>query len=454
MTPTMSATRSRDVAIDVIRGLCIVSMAFAHLALGSLGWQITHAAVWIDGAEGFVFLSGLVLGITQRRVVDGAGPKVAAVKLLKRARLVYFGHLALALLAILMVQVSVERATYYSGLDQLGGPLPALASLLLLRVNPVDASILSLYVVMMLLALGAIWLLRRGAWPVVAGVSLMLFGAGTMFPSPFVLPSAPGHQVGVNWATWQLLFLLALCIGWNWTAAGVQRLRSSRVLLLCCSAAVALLVLVARMASRGAPAVWKSTLAGFFTDANLGIGRVVLGVAALVVLYHLAGLALRHLPVMVAPLATLGRRSLDCYLILSCVVLCVPAYFTYRHDLGGANLVVLAVLAACWGWCSMRDRVTGRLSGDRVADAGGCAVENTGEARIGQRQGQQRVLREGVGGRQEEGGSVGPGHRRGVQHAFDRDRVNGDCMSPLSADRPRPGVDDVRSPFADGPATS
>lgn len=347
----------RDAAIDVVRGLCIVSMAFSHLALNGVGWQITHAAVWVDGAEGFVFLSGLVLGFTQRRVADRSGSRAALVKLMRRVRSIYVGHLSLCVLAILTVHLSAERAGHYLGLDRLGGPLPATASVLLLRVNPIDASILSLYVVMMLLAVGAIWLLRRGGSAVVLGNSLLLFGAGTVYPGAFRLSSAPGYPAGVNWATWQLLFLLVLCAGWNWDTSAMQRLRSSRQVLVWCAAAVVVLAVLARSATTGAAAAWESGLAGYFTDADLGIGRIVMGLAAIVVLYHLTGFVLRRAPAVVAPLATLGRRSLDCYLILSAVVVCLPVAVTYRHDLVGANLVVAAVVFLCWAWCTTRDRL-------------------------------------------------------------------------------------------------
>src|SRR4051812_42249003 len=59
----------RNRAIDMLRGLCIVSMTTAHLAAGSWPWQVFHVAVLVDGAVGFVLLSGIVLGITQHRNV-------------------------------------------------------------------------------------------------------------------------------------------------------------------------------------------------------------------------------------------------------------------------------------------------------------------------------------------------------------------------------------------------
>jgi hypothetical protein len=263
---------------------------------------------------------------------------------------------------------------YYLGVNRLGGPWSTALSVLTLRVNPVDASILSLYVLVMLLAVGAIWLLRRSAPAVVLGLSLLLFGAGTMHPAAFVLTVAPGYRVGVNWATWQLLFLIGLCAGWNWHSPLLQRLRSSRRVLVGCGVTLVVLAVAARFATRGTAATWKATLGGFFTDANLGIGRIVMGLAAIVVLYQTVSLMLGRVPVIVTPLATLGRRSLDCYLILSAVVICLPVFTTYRHDLAGGNIVVLAVLFLCWAWCTTRDRL-------RAAAAAGVPEVSVGSQR-------------------------------------------------------------------------
>ncbi|MTA97652.1 MAG: hypothetical protein F2532_01820, partial [Actinobacteria bacterium] len=53
--------RKRDRALDVVRGICIISMVIRHMSYGSFLDTGIHAPFWIDGAFGFVFLSGLVL---------------------------------------------------------------------------------------------------------------------------------------------------------------------------------------------------------------------------------------------------------------------------------------------------------------------------------------------------------------------------------------------------------
>ena len=69
---TTPGSGGRDRAIDLLRGLCIVSMTTAHLAAGSWPWRVFHIGTFIDGAVGFVFLSGLVLGITQSGTIERA----------------------------------------------------------------------------------------------------------------------------------------------------------------------------------------------------------------------------------------------------------------------------------------------------------------------------------------------------------------------------------------------
>ena len=65
----MSAAR-RDPTIDVIRGICIASMVIGHSANGSLLYHLTHGAIWIDAATGFVLLAGLVIGVVQSRTAS------------------------------------------------------------------------------------------------------------------------------------------------------------------------------------------------------------------------------------------------------------------------------------------------------------------------------------------------------------------------------------------------
>src|SRR3712207_992232 len=87
--PTSGARGAgRDTSIDVLRGWFVISMTLAHLAAGSVAERLAHVAVWLDGAMGFVTLSGLVLGMVYRRSRNRTG-RVPYAKALRRVRLLY-----------------------------------------------------------------------------------------------------------------------------------------------------------------------------------------------------------------------------------------------------------------------------------------------------------------------------------------------------------------------------
>ena len=103
----------RDHALDVVRGLCIVSMCTAHLAAGSWPYEVAHSAVWVDGAVGFVMLSGVVVGMVQRSTIDRSGLAAGQRRLLRRSAVIYAANLALCLVAFVVVALDPSRAGPY-----------------------------------------------------------------------------------------------------------------------------------------------------------------------------------------------------------------------------------------------------------------------------------------------------------------------------------------------------
>lgn len=352
--------KARDQAIDAMRGLCIVSMTTAHLAAGSLPWQVTHSAVFIDGAVGFVLLSGVVVGMTQRRKIDHAGLATGESTLLRRTALIYAAHLALCLLALVIVtadpaRLDSNRSGGYVGIPSLGGPLPAAIATVTLRVNPHYTSILSLYVVLLLLAMAAVAALAHRLTPLVVAASLGLYAAGYWWPLVFTLESRPGISGAVNWATWQLLFVGALLIGWNWRSSLIRWAVHSR--LAWCSAVllvgtVAGLGWLTRLAA-GHP--WNPVVTQVFTEGTLSPATILTAFCAALVGYPICRTLVRSARPLVAPIARLGRHSLDCYLILSASVIMLPS--VSRYDPTGLIPVGVTfdILLVMIGWCLLRD---------------------------------------------------------------------------------------------------
>jgi len=358
---TASARPPRDHALDVVRGLCIVSMCTAHLAAGSWPYQIAHVAVWwTDGAVGFVMLSGVVVGMVQRSTIGRAGLAAGQRKLLGRTGEIYLANLALCLVAFLLVAFDPSRAGPYPSVQALGGGVSAVIATLTLQVNPRATSILSLFVVLLLLTTGAVAALQRRRVPVLIGASLALYVAGRVWPEVFTFPLQPGVPGVVNWASWQLMFAGALLIGWYWNAPAVRWALASRRMLAAAVVLVAVGAAIGWTVGLGSPDLWRAPVDWVFSEGTLGPGTILLAFAAVLVAYRACRFLVRVAGPVVSPIGRIGRRSLDCYLILSAVVIVAPSVYRYSPTGLLAVAVTLAVLIVMWGWCLFRDVLAAR----------------------------------------------------------------------------------------------
>ncbi|MFE8884434.1 OpgC domain-containing protein [Pseudarthrobacter enclensis] len=345
----------RDASIDIIRGLCILSMVLAHVASGGYAYKITHAALWIDGAMGFVLLAGLVIGMVYRKVVERRGLGYAQSKGFKRARLLYVGHMSLCAIAFLASAVVPGKDATYATVESQAGWLGAAFHTLTLQVNPQNASILSLYAVLLVLVAPSLWLLAGGRWPILVVASLILYAAGHVFADQTTFPRSAGEDGYLNWGTWQALFFLAMVIGWHWSTVRMQALIRSRaalitatlVCIVCIGAAQGL---VRKGIYSGHPAA--EAIIAVFEDGDLGPGTLILSFCAALVLYRLVGRAYKTLAMVLSPIERLGTQSLGCYIILSIITIAVP----FEPAGIAADAYALAVLAVLFVWTYSKTR--------------------------------------------------------------------------------------------------
>jgi hypothetical protein len=354
------ATTRRDPAIDIIRGLCIVSMVIGHLAADSRLYWLTHSQRWVNGAVGFVLLAGLVIGMVQRRAVRTSD---AMTKLARRGRLVWAAHVGLVLLALVLAPWGRMSRAATPPADQVDGWGSALWQTVTLQLNPVDIDILSLYVVLFVVAAAGVLLLRHRAALALAALSVWIYVAGLADTSWAHLPRyANGPGSHFNIATWQLVFVTGLLIGWYWRDPRVARVISDRRV----AVAAGGVVLAAFVAAQLAPdaASPGGAWAVVFGNADLGPGRIVLGWCMFLVLYHLLRAPLWRAPTRILALTVepLGRRSLDSFVILSLFSLLLPVVAPYEPAGWDGTRWALIALAVCWAWAGYRD-----LRGNRQA---------------------------------------------------------------------------------------
>src|SRR3954466_12295813 len=214
-------------------------MVITHTSLHSMLHKVTHAALWIDGATGFVLLAGLVIGMVQARAATtGQG----LTKLARRTVLVYAAHVGLVGLALVCAPWNRMAPQSPPPAAQLGGWPSAVWQAMTLRINPIGIYILSMYVVLFAVAAVAVVLLRRGHPWVVATASAAVYVIALSTPPAWAtLPGSPGVESSFDLAGWQALFVSGLLVGWYWRRKGVAEAFESRRLAVAAGIAVVVL---------------------------------------------------------------------------------------------------------------------------------------------------------------------------------------------------------------------
>jgi hypothetical protein len=347
----------RDPALDIIRALCILSMVIGHLAFDSPLYWLTHSQRWVNGAVGFVLLAGLVIGMVQRRQ-QRTGTAMAV--LARRARLVWLAQVVLVLLALLLAPWNRVGEPATPPVDQIGGLVPVLWQTLTMRINPVDVDILSLYIVLFAVAAVGVLLLRAGRPRLLLALSFIAYAVGLANVSGGRLPRYDGVFAHFNIATWQLLFVLALVVGWYWRDPQVARFVADRRVTLIAAGVLGGLFLAAQHVTTGEEGT--ELVGTIFGNGALGPGRILLGWCLFLVLYRLLhSMAAAPLSrALGAGIGPIGRRSLDAFVILTVFDLALAATGGYPSEgLVGMGWAAAALVVA-WVWATYRDHWSGR----------------------------------------------------------------------------------------------
>jgi OpgC protein len=215
----------RDATIDFLRGLAICLVVVNHLPTPSLLYLLTIERIGIvTGAEPFVIISGLVLGIVHRRRIEHGGWRASAVILLRRALQLYLAIVVLGIVVcalqfvpgvrsdVLRTWTSAATGVTYDlfPADPFGHPAQVAGGLLLLQFTPWQFNIMGLYV--FLLALSplafALFAANRPLVVIVASWGLYVLNA---FVNTRLTPCV--FEVPFPLLTWQLLFFQAAAIG-------------------------------------------------------------------------------------------------------------------------------------------------------------------------------------------------------------------------------------------------
>ncbi len=229
---------SRDLRIDMVRGFIIVVVVVTHIEVTSpFAYASLKAIGAITGAELFVLLSGIVLGMVFPAAVARAGEWGAAVAAWGRARKQYIVALAVILLIFAIgfvpfvdasaITTFTDRGTGEGGMGDSGRvydlypngerlldyppPWYAVRQFLLLEMGPWPFNIMGLFVVLSLTYPALMWLIKRRLWWLVLALSWGVYALHGFAPEVLRLPSQ--FDAVFPLALWQVLFTHGLVIG-------------------------------------------------------------------------------------------------------------------------------------------------------------------------------------------------------------------------------------------------
>lgn len=217
--------------LDGLRGYFLVFMLITHLFGGRYALvRINHAELgFVQDAQGFVFLSGLLVGALYGRRMLRDGFSAAAGLIWQRAAMLYLCTLAL-LLSVLLLRLILPGAdliwSTWLGVLPTGTPAAAITAALLLY-QPTFFDILPQYVLYLAAAPPLLWLTLNGhARAVLAGSALLWLAM--QFGAQDVLADAINGVLGLwqeelrirsafNPLAWQIVFMSAMVLGALWT---------------------------------------------------------------------------------------------------------------------------------------------------------------------------------------------------------------------------------------------
>jgi hypothetical protein len=365
----VAAPIGRDPRLDLLRGFCVFAMIVDHVGGTSWLYVLTGGNRGpVTAAEGFVFLSGLVLGMVSRRRVsrDGLGGAIRAA--LGRAWTLYGLTVALTLIFIgLTVGTDLAIWVDRSLLGEIESWPGLVTSVVLMRFTWHGTDILALYALLLAASPLALLLLADGLhWRLLAG-SWALWLMFQVAPEHAIIPWPIEHATTFPFAAWQALFVTALVVGYRreeiavWLTEVSERREGAGIAYrVGLAAAACALVIVGVALSVGQAHAMAPTTSAFgsfdlFDKASLGIGRLAAFSSAAILVY--AALTVCWYPierVLGWLLIPLGQASLYAYTVhLFAIVLAynVPPYVGSEqpgwelHNTVGQVLLVLLVWA-------------------------------------------------------------------------------------------------------------
>ena len=214
---TPKAAASRDLRLDLFRGLALWLIFLDHIPSNAVSWITIRNYGFSDATEIFVFISGYTAAFVYGRAMRERGPLIASARILRRAWQIYVAHMFLFIIYMAEIAyVSTSFNPLFSEemgiFDFLRQPDVTLIEALLLKFKPVNMDVLPLYIALLIGFPPILFLL-------VTRPTLALMTSAAIYALAWWfgwnIPAYPsGHWI-FNPFAWQLLFVFGA-----WCALG------------------------------------------------------------------------------------------------------------------------------------------------------------------------------------------------------------------------------------------
>ncbi|MBI2620757.1 OpgC domain-containing protein [candidate division WWE3 bacterium] len=341
----------RNKILDVLRGHYLLAILIDHLNKTPSFFEYYNGMgnLWVSAAEGFVFISGLLLGVINFPKLEKYGFLFVFKRLVKRA---FKLHVISVVLTVAYSLAGLKLGTWpvlghgivYTSLKEI------FINAAFFKYSYGWADLLILYVILVAMSPFVIYFIYKGYWYIVLFISLMFWYQRWALPD---VPRISGSYFPVM--SWQFLFVAGLIIG-RYKEVISRYLRSfprrDIFFLIVCMVTLLTIYLSAGSVYYG----WfdgsiKKFIDQIFAKTTLGPGRIALFFVWFAAFYYLTAMFLDYIVKYLGWLyLRFGQNSLLTYIIQSIVLF---AWFYFPQGMLPSNFVVnnltnLLVIGMVW----------------------------------------------------------------------------------------------------------
>lgn len=330
-----SAVSKRIEALDYLRGFFILVIIVDHLWRWPNLFQYIsgRGELWVSAAEGFVIISGLLVGYIRGRKGLKKSFREISQKLVLRGALLYVWTLITAFIFVAATWYLTYRSNTAFIPYAHGDWWNVIRDTVTLNYTHLLTHFLYLYAIFLVLSPIVIWLLRQSMWWIAVTVST----AGWLF----------GYMLNIEWLQWQVLFFVPATAGFylDDIIAYGRRLPST-VISPFMIAALGSIVLSAIIILPHDPGTYNRDV---FSKEPMALARILLSFIWFTALAWLFNKILSWLEKYIGwLLLPFGTRSLTAYIVHGFVLTLIALLFPSSPSLLLNTLYVCVAVIGTW----------------------------------------------------------------------------------------------------------